>query len=63
MRPLMLLLFALPLLIGALVLVNAPTSVRQLLPHREQWALRGTSAHVTMDVFSHGRVASGTGRP
>lgn len=63
MRPLMLLLPALPLLIGALALVNAPTSARQLLPPREQWALRGTSAHVTMDVFSDGRVAFRTGRP
>jgi hypothetical protein len=59
MRPLMLLLLALPLLIGALALVNAPTSARQLLlPPRAQWV---TSAHVTMDVFSDGRDAFRTG--
>jgi hypothetical protein len=71
----------LPLLIGPLALVNAPTSARQLLlPRRAQWVrvhelpaagcandcnnpFRGTSAHVTMDVFSDGRVAFRTGRP
>lgn len=38
MRPLMLLLACVPLLIGALVLVNAHTSVGELfLPPRAQW--------------------------
>jgi hypothetical protein len=38
MRPLMLLLLSVPLLIGALVLVNAQTSARELLlPPQAQW--------------------------
>jgi hypothetical protein len=38
MRPLMLLLLSVPLLIGALALVDAQTSVRELLlPPRPQW--------------------------
>jgi hypothetical protein len=38
MRPLMLLLLSVPLLVGALVLVNAQTSLRELLlPPQAQW--------------------------
>ena len=72
MRPLMLLLLSLPLLIGTLALVTAPTSARELLlPPRPQWTwaqklraaefasdcnLGGASALVATDVLPDGRV-------
>jgi len=79
MRPLMLLLLSLPLLIGSLALVTAPTSARELLlPPRPQWtwaqklraagfasdcSLGGASALAATDVLPDGRVRITCHRP